>query len=183
MRIAVYGSLLCGCRAVWAANGRTTCCTFFLSRWVETEELAGTDSAGVKLCCSHAWACATCHGERGSEDTKQTLQQKVLDIPLQKGLMKRVWCFLSRQEEAVKPCLLWEKGNICPIFISLHFIKIRWNFCFCQRLGWLHSFWGWKICSAVTGISTKRMGGRKLLQQKSLQQLFVFKLIYAKDLE
>lgn len=130
MRIAVYGSLLCGCRAVWAANGRTTCCTFFLSRWVETEELAGTDSAGVKLCCSHAWACATCHGERGSEDTKQTLQQKVLDIPLQKGLMKRVRCFLSRQEEAVKPCLLWEKGNICLhlYFSSLHQNKVKFLF-------------------------------------------------------
>lgn len=77
MRIAVCGSLLCGCRVVWAANGRTTCCAFLLNRRVETEELAGTDSAGVKLCCSHALACATCRGDRDSEDTKQTLRQKV----------------------------------------------------------------------------------------------------------
>jgi len=78
MRIAVYGSLLCGCRVVRAANGRTTCCTCFLNRWVEAEELAGTDSAGVKPCCSHAVACATCHGERDSTDTKLNAATKGL---------------------------------------------------------------------------------------------------------
>lgn len=40
------------------------------------------------------------------------LQEEVLGIPLCKGLMKRVQCFLSRQEEAIKPGLLQGKENI-----------------------------------------------------------------------
>lgn len=34
---------------------------------METQELAGADGAGVKLCCSRASAGAACHGERDSE--------------------------------------------------------------------------------------------------------------------
>lgn len=68
----------------------------------------------------------------------------------------------------------------CLYFSSFQQDTVKSLVLFCPRLGWTCSSWGWKIfCSA----QTKGVQGWKLWQQKSLQQLFVFRLIYAKGLE
>lgn len=162
MRIAVYGSLLWGCSLVWATDGNTTCCTFFWSAGLE-REWTGTDSAGVKLCCSHALACATCHGDRQPGHYADSATQKAPDTPLGRDLMKRLHGFFQGKRKLLNLDRYWGRKIFITLFIAFHSIKIRWNFCFPQRLGWPHLFWGWEaLCSAASSESTKRVQGWKV---------------------
>lgn len=66
MRIAGDGSL--------PVHAELRAGLFLLRCWVKAGEFSGSNSAGVKPCCSPAWACAAWQ-ERDRKNTKETLHK------------------------------------------------------------------------------------------------------------